>query len=204
VLEEIETMNEPIERAQEDTGKVTARQLLTVVRAGDRVYMHGAATPNRPSYSDAFVFDVSAATRGPGKVEQTTRLRVPGYVSSGNTSERKRNVSQSDGHVWMTYGEAFKPMSGFWSVCSHERLVDILELLPADAHVAIHVYLDAGTNELLVCSDVTLPNGRESGLHSDWLVLVAEYTVRGKRRERRFIVDTSTGAHNSARFGVRS
>jgi hypothetical protein len=197
-------MNEPIERAQEITGKVTARQLLAVVRAGERLYMHGKAVYNRPSYSDAFTFEVSAPKKTNG-VEITARIEVPGYVSNGETSERKVHTDSLDGHAWTTYCNAFRPTSGFWHIGYGERIRDVLELLPGDAEVSFHVYLDAGTNELLVCAETSVRGGRftESGLHSDHLYLVAECNVRGKKRERRFLIDVSTGAHNSARFGYQ-
>lgn len=198
-------MNEAIERAQARTGKVTARQLLETIRAGgDSLFMHGEAPHDRPSYSDAFVFTLTS-TRKDRKtdVETSTKLDVPGYVSNGSTSETKEHTRNEDGqiHTWKTQPTAFRPVRGFWSLRYNENLRNVLELLPRDAEVAFHVYLDAGTHEYLIRAVCDMQFGREEGLHADRLYLVVATTERGKRKERRFLIDTSTGPHNSARFG---
>jgi hypothetical protein len=194
---------EGVERAQKSTGKVTAGALLETVRFGcDSLYVHARAVHDRPSYSDAFVFTLSAVQKGKNKSETTQKLDVPGSVRNGNTSERKEHQSTESGK-WVTYSEAFQPTSGFWSLGGgRDRLVDVLELLPRDAEVSFEIALDAGTNELLVRSDVQTNYGVERGLHADRFSLVVEHKVRGRTKVRRYTVDTSCCAHNTARFGV--
>jgi hypothetical protein len=198
---------EGVETAQMTTGKVTAGSLLETVRFGsDSLYVHGYAPHNRPSYSDAFVFTLSAVQKGKNKSETTQKLDVPGSVRGGHTSERKEHVSHDPDLTtrrWMTYSEGYRPTKGFWSFgCGRERLIDVLELLPRDAEVSFEVQLDAGTNELLIRSDAQTAYCIERGLHADRFVLVVEHKVRGKVKVRRYIVDESCGAHNTARFGV--
>lgn len=191
-------MNEPIVRAQVETGKVKAKQLLDLVRFGGRLFMHGLATYGRPSYSDSYIFEVTSKREKTSRsCEESRMLAVPGYVSNGNTSKREENGSK-----YMRYVEAYRPLEGFWSFsCGRENLLAILDLLPRDAEVAFFVYLDAGTNELLVRADVKLPWGDEQGLHADKVCLIASWTSRGNRVVREFMIDSSCGAHNSGRFG---
>jgi hypothetical protein len=212
-------MNESVERAQETTGKVTARQLLALVRKGsDSLYMHGEAVHGRPSYSDAFTFTVSAVekrerfkaidgstVRG---AETTTTLDVPGWVSNGNTSKttERMHTDSYDGRSYrvVRYSEAFSPTKGFWPLYRNDSLLNVLELLPGDALVSFHVYLDAGTNEYLVRASAPMNFSTESGLHCDKLFLVAEHMVRGKAKTRSFCIGSSCGPHNTARFGYGS
>jgi len=197
-------MNEPIQRAQQRTGRVTARQLLACIRAGqDSLYTHGKAVFDRPSYSDAFTFTVTSVHQDKTfprtvrashtDVETVTKLDVPGYVSNGHTSAVEQRTS-TDGRKYNRYTEAFRPDGGFWSLsyCTRDRLVDALSLLPGEAEIAFYVYLDAGTNETLV----------DAGLHGDHLYLVASTVRRGKAKVRSFLLDVSTGPHNTARFGA--
>jgi hypothetical protein len=199
-------MNHSTETAQETTGAVTAKQLLEVVRTAGTFggcYMHGFAKHDRPSYSDAFIFEFRATSRtsfSGGKPEKTTQIHVPGYVSGGHTSERE--AYQYEGKKEQRYCAAYRPLKGFWSLYAHEeRLRDALELLPRDAEVSFHVSLDAGTNGYLVNADSQMGPYTERGLHTDHLYLVATFMQRGKRREMRVLLDTSTTPHNSARFG---
>jgi hypothetical protein len=78
----------------------------------------------------------------------------------------------------------------------------VLELLPRDAEVSFEISLDAGTNEYLIRAECPMNYGTQSGLHADRFTLIAEYESRGKRKARRFLIDTSCVAHNSARFGA--
>jgi hypothetical protein len=196
---------EPIDCAQKHTGVVTAHTLLQLVRkATDSLYMHGRAVHDRASYSNAFIFDMSATEKS-GRVETAHKLDLPGEVSNGNTSARTLRKS-SDGVFgdYMNYTETFRPERGFWSLglCGRDRLIDVLELLPRDAEVSFRVELDANTNEYHVRATCAMNRETVEGLHGDRLVLHVESTVRGKRKVRSYIIDTSTGAHNTARFGV--
>jgi hypothetical protein len=215
-------VNESVERAQERTGPVTARQLLALVRkvrkGEDSLYLHGKAVHGRPSYSDAFIFTISAVERHDAfkaidgrtmrDVETTTTLDVPGWVTDGHTSkaEETTHTDSYNGREYKVarYTEAFRPTKGFWSLTYNETLRDVLELLPGDALVSLHVYLDAGTNEYLVRASAPMNFGTEQGLHGDRLYLVAAHTVRGKAKTRRFLLCSTCGPHNTARFGYGS
>jgi hypothetical protein len=201
-------INEPTERAQAQTGKVTARQMLAAIRQGDMFsgcYFHGHATHDRPSYSDSFIFTLSSVKKDrKSKAETVTKIDVPGWVSNGSTSETKEHTPPADGSLlrgkWWTQPTAYRPTSGFWSV-AREHLRDLLEVLPGDALVAFHVSLDSGTNEYLIRAKSDMNHEAYTGLHCDRLYLVAEITKRGKTVQRTFMVETSTCPHNSARFG---
>jgi len=204
-------MNGSTQDASEQTGTITAKALLTAIRAGtDSIGIRGRALTDRPSYSDAFIFTVEAHKRGKtSRDTQTTTLDVPGYVSNGNTD--KREIRIYEGRPYWRYCEAFRPTDGFWWLYSSEAILDVLEVLPSAAEVSFHVYLDAGTNENLIGADQTAPigpngernpwAGQDKGFHGDHLYLLASYMVRGKRKERRYLISTTTGPHNSARFG---
>lgn len=194
-------MNEPTERAQIETGKVTAKQLLAVVRqATHTLSLHGRAALDRPSYSDAFVFEVNATKRDRSGVESRTTIDVPGWVGNGNTSTTEESGVGRDRYA--RYSEAFRPSAGFWFIGSgSDNLIDVLESLPGDAQVAFSVALDYGTNEYLIRAECPMNFGTERGLHTDFLYLNATVTVRGKTKTRRFLIDTHTGPHNSSRFG---
>jgi hypothetical protein len=195
---------EAVERSQEITGKVSAATLLACVRFGsDSLYVHARAVHDRPSYSDAFVFKVSACQKmGPARVETTQTLDVPGRVGNGQTSHRKDHENSESGR-WVTYDETYRPEAGFWSLSytGRDRLIDVLELLPRDAEVSFEIALDNGTNEYLIRAECPMNYGTQNGLHSDHFFLVVEYAARGKRKVRRYLIDTSCVAHNSARFG---
>jgi len=196
--------NEPTEFSETLTGKVTAKALLACVKLGsDSLSLHAVAAVGRASYSDAFVFEITARrTERKKNAETTSRLDVPGYVSNGHDSTREERVFE--GRKVVSYAGVHRPTKGHWflSYAPRERLLDVLELLPSEAEVSFFVYLDAGTNENLIRADVHTNYGTEQGLHSDHLYLEATWVSRGKRVVRRYLVDVSTGSHNTARFGV--
>lgn len=188
------TMNEPTEHAQRTTGTVTAGALLAVLKGCYSAGLHGRAAPDRESYSDSFIFDVSA-TRHKKGIETKQAITVPGWVSNGHTDAKETHVSTTNGKPFTVYSAHYRPENGFWWLfATVDRLVGILELLPAKAEIAFYVYLDAGTNPLLV----------DATLHSDHLYLQASFERRGKQVRRQFLIDVSSGAHNTARFGVPS
>jgi hypothetical protein len=196
-------VNEPTEEAQKVTGKVTAGQLYKLVRDGGRVGLSGEATYNRASYSDSFVFNFRVTRKAFKKrAETSSEVRVPGWVTNGYDSKRERTyTSNGSNDKCMHYTETYRPTGGFWYLYSADMVRDLLQLLPSDAEVSFQVYLDAGTNEYLVQAGCAMPYERYEGLHADHLYLHATKVVRGKRKEWHFLVDTTCGAHNSARFG---
>jgi hypothetical protein len=194
--------NEPVEHAQKITGKTTVATLLPVVRAGtSALTLHGRAAPERESYSDAFIFTMRGRrTVGKSKTETVMEAEVPGYVSNGHTSERGEH--QYEGRKIVNYCGVYRPQSGYWFLSySQAALLDVLELLPREAELSFHVYLDAGTNELLVRADCAMNHEQFAGLHCDHLYLEATNKVRGREKTRRYLMDTTVGAHNTARFG---
>ena len=188
-------MNGSVEVAKEITGKVLASQVLAVIKEGkgNHVSLHGEMVPEQPSYSDAFTFSLSAREER-NKTEH--RIQVPGWVSGGHTS--KRELGESG---WMRCEESYRPRKGHWFLASGAYLFSVLSLLPRDAEVAFQVYLDAGTNEYLIRADMEMKHGKEQGLHSDKLYLAVQRTVRGKKVNSFFLIDTNSGPHNSSRFG---
>jgi hypothetical protein len=196
-------MNEPIEYAQKTTGKVSARDLLQVVKTSpSHCFLHGVAAYDRASYSDSFIFTLTSRREKTTKhAASDTTIDVPGYVSNGHTSETKEHISAYDHSAWMSYSEVYRPLRGFWSLNYCEQLVNVLQILPPAAEVGLFVYLDAGTNELLVRAKCEMNHYSERGLHCDKLYLVASWMKQGKRIERQYLIDSQVSAHNTARFG---
>lgn len=200
-------MNEPIDFAQKHIrSKPTVRDLRDLIRgvkSRNSIYLHGEATYGRASYSDSFVFTVSVTSKSKSGVETVSKLDVPGFVSGGHSSARELYTPDDGGRPYYNYREGFRPAKGCWSLhYLEETLLDVLDLLPADMEVAFHVYLDAGSNGYMVAAEC--PTLHETGMHSDRLLLVAWKPAKDGRergKPRTFIVDTSCGAHNSARFG---
>ncbi len=203
-------MNEPVEYAYTRIAgePPVALDLKRTVKFGrDSLYMHGDATQGRASYSDSYLWTITAvreSNEGDAKKKETCTHVFPGWVSNGHTSTREVIVPKDpESPPWMRYTESYRPLRGYWDlgIVCRERLLDILEELPANARVAFHLYLDAGTNELCVRSDCKMHYYQEQGLHVDHLYLCASYLSRGKERKPRFLIDVSVCAHNSARFG---
>jgi hypothetical protein len=147
-----------------------------------------------------------ATKKGKDRTETTSTIDLPGWVSNGQTSTRKEHQRDGEskstwGDKWVTYDEAFRPLRGSWFLSYNETLKNVLQLLPRNAEVSLHVYLDAGTNEYLIRSSCPMNFGTEEGLHSDQLYLLAEWAKRGKKQTMKFLISVSTGPHNSARFG---
>jgi len=203
--------SEGSQTAEETTGQVTAGALLAHIK-GAEVYLHGQAAYGRPSYSEAFIFTVSAKRYAPRvkgaswedrRAEIVSTLDVPGSCNRGTTSEVEIRESSSGPHH--EYRTPFGPQKGFWSLFAHtEDFRAILELLPRDAIVSLQVSLDAGTHEYLVRSTSTMNYETYKGLHADHLYVCATYTRRGKTVKARFLLDTSVVPHTTCRFGYPS
>ncbi len=191
-----------VESAQTRTGKVTARQLLNVLKQGSRTcYLHGEALPGREFYSGAYVFTVTAVAEKNG-TEIETRVEVPGHVGNGNTSEKHiRQKGRLD--EWHTFDGVYRPLKGYWSLFAHQtQLMSLLRVLPKDAEVSFAVKLDYGTHEYLVRSDAKMNRETFEGLHADHLYLEARYMSRGEVVRAEFLIDVSVTPHNTARFGA--
>ncbi len=169
---------------------VTARQLLQAMAGMSHVYMHGDPVYNRPAWSDDWTFRLTAAPYDDKGTKRQVES-IPARVSNGNTSEIETYVYE--GRTCERYSTAFRPARGFWSLLgAAERLHDALAELPAEAAISFYVGLDHGTNQNLV----------SARMHCDALFVEARFTRRGKEVKRRYLLDYSTGPHNTARFGA--
>lgn len=172
-------MNNSTTIASERTGTVTASVLLSALRGCYSAGLHGEAVYDRPEWSDSFTFKVRATFKPIKGPETSKEVTVPGYVTNGYVNSKDRSG-------------VYRPTEGFWWLFgAMDRVIDALELLPRDAVVSFAVLLGWGTNGAL----------EEVNMHGDCLYLVAQ-CKRGKGTiERRILLDTSCGPHNTARFG---
>ncbi len=159
-----------------------------------RLYLHVEADLSRESYADDAHFFLTCATDiyGSQDPKKEELAGLPGSIRNGSTSVVKMHTSIS-GRPFPVYDEAFRPTSGYWSLFACETFASIMALVPNDARVEFEVGLDAGTTEGLI----------SVGFHSDHLYIIVFRTIRGKECRSKFLVDVSTGPHNSARFGVK-
>jgi len=196
--------------SQEITGKVTAKELRKFLskkpsKGWSTVFtaLRAEKVAEQPSYTRAFVFYLSVTWRKGGDYNNEIReeIKLPGYVSFGNTSETA--VAHSEHGPYTVYTEVYSPSHGFWSLYATDRaLSDLLEVLPASAEVGFSVGLDHGTTEGMKQSEVHHHRGpSEKGLHGDHLYLLAKWKRGTKTFEKKFLLDTVTVPHNSARFG---
>lgn len=161
--------------------------LRKAVAKGGSVYCHAETIHDRSSYSDEMTFNFSIERKG----LTTKGFTLPGICRNGHDDKTQEMESAIDGDKYMKYVGVYRPLRGFFSLNGYNDLVGCLEAIPDDAEVKVEVYLDAGTNEICV----------RAGLHCDHVYLKAKWT-RGKRLiERCFLLKSSTGLHNSARFG---
>lgn len=161
--------------------------LRPALRKGGRAYCHAEALPGRESYSDAAEFNFSVEK---GKL-MTTGYKLPGIIRNGHDDVVRMVKPSDDGSEYPVYDGVYRPLQGFFQCSYSDTLSSALESLPDDAAVSIEVYLDAGTNELCV----------ERRLHVDHIYLHAKWYRGKKEHKRTFLLQSSTGLHNSARFG---
>ncbi len=175
-------------------GQKDCNSTLAALRAfvkeygGNAIGIHVERKLDAPSWSDECVF----LLRGSKKVRGVTihgEVKVRGIVRNGTTSEVERYTY--DGREEERYVNAFRPPKGFWYLYTgSDNLRSAVSSLPMTCEPFFEVYLDANTNQYLV----------KARLHGDALYL------HGKGADgdtvKRFLLDTATGAHNSARFGV--
>lgn len=112
--------------------------------------------------------------------------KIPARIVSGHTDAVETRNGEDH------YSETFKPRKGSWCLFYCEELTSAFEAIPSHADVRLDVLLDNGTNQYVT----------KARLHCDELRLVARWKSGQKTIERRFSLDTTCGAHNSARFGV--
>ncbi len=170
----------------------TTVALKALLKKYSRFYFHGTRVYDAPSYSDPYTFAVTAAYDSYDKRNgaESARLDIPGDVHGGHTDKLEHCTYEGQDRVRSC--EAYRPLKGFWSLFAGEELLrSAVASLPDDAEIELEVYLDAGSNEILLLAN----------LHADKLYLNAKWTRGTKKHTRKFLIDTSTGRHNTARFG---
>lgn len=156
-----------------------------------RLYLHVDRDLTAPSYSDACIFRLTCQEEKKGQETREMIEGIPGIVRNGYTSEQER--SEYEGKSIRRYSDrAYRPTAGYWSLYASTTFPAVVELLPKDAALSFEVYLDGGTTE----------GHAKVMMHSDHLYLHAKWTRNGKEIMRRFLIDVSTGPHNTARFGT--
>lgn len=170
--------------------KTSVDTLKDYFKKYSRFYFHGKRVPDAPSWSDPFTFTLTV-THSDHQNKEHDHLELPGMVHGGHNDALEWHKG-FDGREFPHASEGYRPTTGFWSLFSGEEYFrNVVEMLPSDAELSIEVYLDAGTNEILM---------REH-LHHDRLILNAHWKRGKKEFNRTFLIDSYCGRHNSARFG---
>ena len=145
-----------------------------------------------PSYQrDQAFFELTLSTeaRDSKASVRESVAQIAGHIRNGSTS--KTETYKYDGKDLVKYADAYEPTSGYWSLYAVDTFANVVELLPNDAEIKLSVGLDSGTNDLSV----------KAGIHVDYLYLHATWKRNGKDVVRRYLIDSATGHHNTARFG---
>lgn len=164
--------------------------LKAAIKKYSRFYFHGERVPNAPSYSDPFTFKLTCAHFNSIKNKEHTVFEIIGNVHGGHTN--KISWHKHDGLEYPHPEEGFRPVTGFWSLGGvDDYFKSAIRSIPNDAELSLEVYLDSGTNEILM---------REE-LHCDTLILHAKWSRGEKQHKREYLIGLQVGRHNSARFG---
>lgn len=165
-------------------------ELKALAKRNPRFYVHAHRNPCEPSYSDASTFVLSGSLGGIASHNgPIVQMEFPGIIGNGHNDETERYQGH-DGVQRVRYSGVFRPAKGFWSLWS-DTFRDLILTLPDDAEISFRVSLDGGTCDLLI----------PHLLHVDRLYLLAKWTRGSRTVERRYLLDSQTGHHNSARFG---
>lgn len=140
--------------------------------------------------TDEAVCSLSFTNEEKGIESKATIEGIPARIHAGHTDAVETHTY--DGRSYERYSEAYKPRRGSWCLFYCEELLSALEALPSHAEFRLDVNLDSGTNQYLT----------DARLHCDRLYLTADWTNGRKRVRRRFLLCSTSGAHNTARFGV--
>lgn len=170
----------------------TLAALRTAIKGCSRFYIHAHRDPLAPSYSDAAVFVLSCVrdvkVKGQTRrAEVISKIEVRGRIGHGHTSRVVEHVG--------TYGkfpkcpDAYRTERGFWSLWNVDVFRSAVLSLPGKCEPFFCVSLDGLTTE----------GHMRVGFHGDALYLEGRTQDRGAVRT--FLLDTNTGAHNTARFG---
>lgn len=169
----------------------TLATLRTTIKRATRFYIHADRDLCAPSYSDAanFVLTCVRSVRVNGKDHEIkSTVEIPGRITHGHTSKVEWHKGY-DGRDFPVYSEPYRAEHGYESL-SDEVFRSAVLSIPARCEPRFLVSLDGGTNEYQI----------KAGLHTDYVYLEA-YDPGKSQTLRRFLIDASTGAHNSARFG---
>lgn len=175
-------------KATKEANKTT-RALQTAARATSRlgrVYMHASVW--KDDYGPASRSGTAVVTFDDDSGVKRT-VEVPCRIAAGYTDAIETRGVGSQAYV--SYTDSYAPTSGYESL-SRDLFTSAVLSLPSHAEVRLDVILDGGNNELCV----------EASLHADRVYLVAHWTERNARVERKFLIEACMSKHNSARFGV--
>lgn len=151
-----------------------------------RFFAHFRKDHSAPSYDRGAAIATITIVDGDDHAV-STKVEVSAHIKSGYTDATE--MREYDGRTEERYSEEYAPTQGFVSF-SHDAFVSAVQSVPKHARITLGVYLDAG--------NLTLIPAR---LHCDNVYLIARWTEGKHEITRRFLIDTSTGPHNSARFG---
>lgn len=170
----------------------TLRNFLKAMKYDTRLFLHGDAKFDRPSWSDEYVFTLTRVDKKPGDIEIKSTIEIPGIVRNGTTSHLTTHQSMS-GKPFEEYTEPYRPLRGYWSLYACDTFVNLIKTLSPRAEVTLEISLDGGTNGYL----------KKNGLHTDYLYLATTTRVDKSDRtiKRLYLMDSETGEHNTARFG---
>lgn len=150
--------------------------------------------PTAESYSNRALGNIVLRSESDRRdaVKVAKRADISCVVSVRNGHDDAVKSHTYEGMTEERYCDAYAPRKGSWYLGSDEHISAALDGLPSSATVSFEVYLDAGTNQYVTAAR----------LHCDHLYMVAKWeTPGGKPVTRRFMIDTSTVPHTSARFG---
>ncbi len=171
----------------------TTVALKKIVRSYGRIGLRGYRDEHNKQHplfgsGSCATFDVEGS-HDYGSPERAV-LPVFGVIGNGHTDSTEERTS--DTSKWSDYNDVYRPDRGYWSLYgSQDLLRDLLDLIPNHAEVMFVVKLDNLTTQ-----------GHVSKLfHGDALYLWATWGEGKNRKRREFLLDTCTGAHNTARFG---
>ena len=169
----------------------TVKDMLAVLKQknGGDLYMRTRRTTSASWETDVHVGTLCSVSSSFHKgAKQTSEIDCLVRVIAGH-----RNALDKYG-AYASEDNTYEPSNGHWSLSGfeRERLINLLTMLPKSANVEFEVHLDHFS---------TIALARVS-IHADALFLVATVTDRGGKAKRlSFLVDASSGEHNSARFG---
>jgi len=146
--------------------------------------------PDAPSWNSERCFVSVELIKGDGARETRLEFEVAGRINNGHL-DRTRQIG--DVNTYAVYKESddnvYAPDSGVWLLHPNfDTCGSVLRSIATGANVIFTVNLDGGSNGYLA----------EHGLHQDVLCV----TIQKGDKQARYLLDSQTSPHNTARFGV--